>query len=79
MNGISCTIYEAEADCHARTQGGTLDLHEDSAQVALREAGLYEHVLAHFRPDREVLKIYTQYGKVLIDENEKYGLERLEE
>ena len=75
-NSIPCTVYELDADRYARTQGGTLDLHEGAAQVALREAGLYEQFLARARPEGEVLKIYEPYGRVLMDENENYGVER---
>lgn len=51
-------------------------MHEDSAQLALQEAGLYEEFLANSRPDGEVLKIFTPSGKVLLDENENYGVGR---
>ena len=78
-NGIPCTIYERENDRHARTQGGSLDLHEGSAQLALKEAGLYEDFLKVAYPDGEVLKIYTPFGQVLLDENEKFGVGRPEE
>lgn len=54
-------------------------MHEDSAQLALQEAGLYEEFLANSRPDGEVLKIFTPYGKVLLDENENYGVGRPDE
>lgn len=69
-------VFEIDQDRHARTQGGTLDLHEGSAQLALKEAGLYEQFLAHARPEGEVLKIYDAAGKVLMDENEGVGTKR---
>lgn len=78
-NSIPCTVYEKEKDRHARTQGGSLDLHEGSAQLALKEAGLYEDFLKVAYPDGEVLKIYTPEGKVLLDENEKFGVGRPEQ
>ncbi|KAL9598757.1 MAG: hypothetical protein Q9179_003794 [Wetmoreana sp. 5 TL-2023] len=69
-------VFEIDADRYARTQGGTLDLHEGSAQLALREAGLYDQFLARARPEGEVLKIYEPTGKVLMDENEGVGVKR---
>lgn len=54
-------------------------MHEDSAQLSLQEAGLYDEFLALSRPDGEVLKIYTPEGKVLLDENEGYGVGRPDE
>ena len=75
-NSIPCVVFESDQDRHARTQGGTLDLHEGSAQLALKEAGLYEQFLAQARPEGEVLKIYDATGKVLMDENEGVGTKR---
>ncbi|MEU4745229.1 FAD-dependent monooxygenase, partial [Actinosynnema sp. NPDC023658] len=40
--GIEAAVFELEADRHVRTQGGMLDIHEDSGQVALHAAGLHE-------------------------------------
>jgi glycine/D-amino acid oxidase-like deaminating enzyme len=37
-HGIAVTVYDRDADQHARNQGGSLDLHEGDGQVALREA-----------------------------------------
>lgn len=40
--GQRVCVYEAESSERQRLQGGTLDLHEDSGQLALRRAGLLE-------------------------------------
>ncbi|MHC1481501.1 FAD-dependent oxidoreductase [Frateuria aurantia] len=40
--GFEVRVYESESSAQQRTQGGTLDLHEDSGQMALRRAGLLE-------------------------------------
>ncbi|MBH1714768.1 FAD-dependent monooxygenase [Stenotrophomonas maltophilia] len=40
--GHRVSVYEGEASGQQRTQGGTLDLHDDSGQVALQRAGLLE-------------------------------------
>ncbi|KOO76706.1 FAD-dependent monooxygenase [Stenotrophomonas maltophilia] len=40
--GHRVRVYEGEASGQQRTQGGTLDLHDDSGQVALQRAGLLE-------------------------------------
>ncbi|PYI03215.1 FAD/NAD(P)-binding domain-containing protein [Aspergillus sclerotiicarbonarius CBS 121057] len=75
-NSIPCTVYEGEENRHARTQGGCLDLHEGSAQVALRECGLFDQFLAVARTEGEVLKIYQPDGTLLLDEGSDYGEKR---
>lgn len=67
-NGIPCSVYELDKDRYFRGQGGTLDLHEGAAQVALRKAGLYEEFLKVARPEGEVLKIYDPSENILMDE-----------
>ena len=49
VNGIPCTVYDADASADARTQGGQLDLHEHNGQAALEIAGLTEqfHAIIH--------------------------------
>ena len=40
VHGIAATVYEADPSPDARNQGGTLDLHEEGGQYALRAAGV---------------------------------------
>jgi 2-polyprenyl-6-methoxyphenol hydroxylase-like FAD-dependent oxidoreductase len=54
-NTIPFTLYEAHS--HHRTQGGSLDLHPESGQLAIKEAGLWEPFLRHARPESDVLKL----------------------
>ena len=42
VHGIESVVYERDASRAARHQGGMLDIHADSGQLALREAGLEE-------------------------------------
>ena len=41
-HGIDATIYELEPSPMARYQGSVLDMHEESGQLALQKAGLFE-------------------------------------
>jgi 2-polyprenyl-6-methoxyphenol hydroxylase-like FAD-dependent oxidoreductase len=66
-HGIAATVYEAEASPAVRSQGGSLDIHEDSGQIALREAGLYAEFRRHTHPLGESLRVLDKAGTVLID------------
>lgn len=46
QKGISVTVYERDKDKHSRIWGGTLDLHQGSGQLALKEAGLLDRYFA---------------------------------
>ena len=50
QQGIDVTVYERDKHSQARIWGGTLDLHEDSGQVALKKAGLLNDYFAMAKP-----------------------------
>lgn len=66
---ILFTVYENDTSPHARNQGGSLDLHPDGGQLAIREAGLWDAFTAHARPESDVLKVVKNDGEVLWDGN----------
>ncbi|KAK6442318.1 hypothetical protein LTR95_001450 [Oleoguttula sp. CCFEE 5521] len=63
------TIFELDPSRNARNQGGSLDLHPQQGQLALKEAGLWSQFLQHARPEGDVKKIVDGKGTVLFDEN----------
>ncbi|TFK32747.1 hypothetical protein BDQ12DRAFT_692037 [Crucibulum laeve] len=65
---IPSTIFEADSSRTARSQGGTLDIHEDSGQRALREAGLIEQFTKHMRIEGAAMRIVNTSGKITMDE-----------
>ncbi|WP_329561139.1 FAD-dependent oxidoreductase [Kitasatospora sp. NBC_01266] len=56
-HGRSVTVFEREAAADARPQGGTLDLHADTGQAALRAAGLLDRFQALARPEGEEWRV----------------------
>ncbi|KAG9188733.1 hypothetical protein G6011_07438 [Alternaria panax] len=66
-HSIPFTVFESSPEL--RTQGGSLDLHPESGQLAIKEAGLWEQFAKHARPECDVMKIVTLDGEVLWDEN----------
>ncbi|MEV1009688.1 NAD(P)/FAD-dependent oxidoreductase [Streptomyces sp. NPDC049881] len=68
--GIEATIFELDASPEARTQGGMLDIHDDSGQLALRAAGLHDDFRALVHPGGESLRILGPDGTVHISEED---------
>src|SRR4051812_14843615 len=67
QHDIGCTLYELDGAADARRQGGLLDLHVESGQLALREAGLYEEFRRLVRPQAEAMRVMDKAGTVFID------------
>jgi len=67
-HGLCPVIYESSPTL--RHQGGTLDLHPQTGQQALRDAGLWAQFVQHARPESDVLKLVDLItGQVFWDEN----------
>ncbi|WP_345950052.1 NAD(P)/FAD-dependent oxidoreductase [Mucilaginibacter sp. PAMB04274] len=63
QNGVEVTVYERDKDPQARIWGGTLDLHKDSGQQALKKAGLLQTYYAKAMPMGVTMA--DEQGKVL--------------
>ncbi len=61
-HGLAVTVYDRETGPGARDQGGTLDLHADDGQLALREAGLLDEFFALARPEGQEMRGYDITG-----------------
>lgn len=68
QHGIKTVVYERESSPDTRQQGGSLDIHHDSGQRALREAGLLEQFQALARYEGEDFRLLDKTGKVYMDE-----------
>ncbi|KAI4198472.1 MAG: hypothetical protein LQ350_005267 [Teloschistes chrysophthalmus] len=60
---IPCTLFEREPHRDSRSQGGCLDLHAETGQRALREAGLFEEFKAIARSEGEDMVVVDKNGK----------------
>ncbi|MFG3144273.1 FAD-dependent oxidoreductase [Streptomyces sp. NPDC048243] len=72
-HGISATVYDHESGPEARDQGGTLDLHEDNGQIALREAGLLDEFFRLSRPEGQEMRQLDADATVLFHHTPEAG------
>ncbi|WP_151770785.1 FAD-dependent oxidoreductase [Streptomyces abyssomicinicus] len=56
VHGVAATVYDRASGPDDRNQGGTLDLHPDDGQAALKEAGLLEEFFRLARPEGQEMR-----------------------
>jgi 2-polyprenyl-6-methoxyphenol hydroxylase-like FAD-dependent oxidoreductase len=78
VQGIAVTVFEREASLAARSQGGSLDIHADSGQIALARAGLTAEFLRVARYEDQESRLYDKHGKLLLLEENVTGKDRPE-
>ncbi|GAA0362757.1 FAD-dependent monooxygenase [Actinoallomurus spadix] len=64
-HGLAVTVYDRDPGPGARDQGGTLDLHADNGQIALREAGLLDEFFELARPEGQEMRQLDPTGTIL--------------
>ncbi|WP_369393800.1 FAD-dependent oxidoreductase [Streptomyces sp. CG1] len=70
VHGIAATLFDLEPSPAARTQGGMLDIHDDSGQEALRAAGLYEEFLRLVHPGGQEMRVLDLHATVRLAEDD---------
>jgi 2-polyprenyl-6-methoxyphenol hydroxylase-like FAD-dependent oxidoreductase len=73
LHGVAVVIYEADTDAAARQQGGDLDIHSDTGQIALKEAAIYDQFLANTIAGAEAVRVMDKTARVFIDRPEAGG------
>ncbi|WP_369216107.1 FAD-dependent oxidoreductase [Streptomyces flavofungini] len=64
VNGVPSAVFDLETDRHARTQGGMLDMHEESGQAALRAMELYDGFRALVHPGGQATRVLDKHAAV---------------
>ncbi|WP_413760543.1 FAD-dependent oxidoreductase [Streptomyces sp. MMBL 11-3] len=77
-NGVDAAVFDLEASAGARTQGGMLDIHEESGQRALRAAGLFEDFRKIVHEGGEAMRLLGPDGTVHVEESGDVGRGRPE-
>ncbi|KAK0816339.1 hypothetical protein LTR91_015608 [Friedmanniomyces endolithicus] len=68
LHSIPYTIFERDASPASFSKwGGTLDIHHNTGQVALAEAGLLDDFKRIARYDAQVLKIADRHANIVLD------------
>lgn len=67
LGGAAVTIFERDAYAEERPQGGSLDLHAETGQRAMRLAGLEAEFVAAARPEDQGDRLYDANGALLFD------------
>lgn len=68
LHGLDVTVFEQEPSPDARPQGGTLDMHADTGQAALRTAGLHEQFRALARPEGQQMRAVDALTAEVVDD-----------
>ncbi|WP_328936412.1 FAD-dependent monooxygenase [Streptomyces tauricus] len=67
-HGIGVTVYDRDLNADTRNQGGSLDLHADDGQLALREAGLIGQFWKLARSEGQQMRRWDTAGNILLDQ-----------
>ena len=66
-HGMAATVFERDAHAADRPQGGSLDLHAETGQRAMRQARLEQAFRAAARPEDQGDRLYDEHGTLLFD------------
>ncbi|MDB5529550.1 MAG: FAD-dependent monooxygenase [Devosia sp.] len=67
-NGIAAEIYDADLSATSRHQGGMLDVHEDTGQVAIAAAGLSDTFRTLVLPQGDAMMVRDKTGTILLSD-----------
>ncbi|WWC89498.1 uncharacterized protein L201_004422 [Kwoniella dendrophila CBS 6074] len=77
QNEIPVVVYEGDPSPDYRPQGGSLDLHEETGLLALKETNLLEDAQKLMRSEGEAMKVVDKTGKIWLDENESKDVKEI--
>ncbi|GAA3547979.1 FAD-dependent monooxygenase [Amycolatopsis ultiminotia] len=78
VHGIAATVLDLDASPSARAQGGMLDIHADSGQVALRAAERYDAFRTLIHAGGQETRVYDRHAVLKMSEQDDGGGDRPE-
>lgn len=69
LRGVDAKVFDADVDANARDHGGTLDLHSDGGQVAIRLADLEEAFRAKARFEDQGNRVVEHVGATIVHDS----------
>ena len=78
LQGADVSVFERESHALQRPQGGTLDLHADSGQRALKRAGLLEGFRSIARYEDQGTRLFDMSGQLLFEDDDAASDDRPE-
>jgi 2-polyprenyl-6-methoxyphenol hydroxylase-like FAD-dependent oxidoreductase len=78
IHGVAAVIYEREPSFTHRSQGGSLDIHADSGQIALGRARLTTEFRKIARYEDQETRLYDKYGVLRLHDADVSGKDRPE-
>jgi 2-polyprenyl-6-methoxyphenol hydroxylase-like FAD-dependent oxidoreductase len=73
LHGIHASVFEREEHATVRTQGGSLDMHPESGQFAIRCAELDAEFKRIARYQDQESRIYDKHGSLLFEDAGEHG------
>lgn len=67
LRGVDVRVFERDPSKEARTQGGSLDLHQGTGQLAIQKAGLEAKFRGVSRPEGQAFKLLDKEGKIRLE------------
>ena len=68
VHGVESVVYDLDASPAARHQGGMLDMHVESGQMALRAAEVFAGFERAILPGGDASRVLDKHGTVLLDQ-----------
>ena len=78
VHGVSATVFEGEALSSSRPQGWSLDLHPETGQFALSQAGLIAEFGRVARYEDQESRVYDKHGTLRFADTDVAGKDRPE-